>query len=139
MDPSYLWFRNVTQLSSTQKMFFRILIILPPTFHCAMTMLGASVIIVNMLLALVSKLKKLRVRAKNVNSTSKIGDIVEYASCMRAYRQLQIIILHMNQFLYYIFPVTLITQFCVVTLSSYAVIKMLGQVSHAIISSPCVA
>ncbi|OXA40914.1 hypothetical protein Fcan01_24359 [Folsomia candida] len=132
MDPSYLWFRPVTLQSPKSKIFCRILILFPTTFHASLIMFGAVIIIINMMLSLINNLQKLTVRAK-INNASKIRDIADYISCMRTYRQLQLLNFHTNEFLYYIFPVTLLAQFFVVTLSVYAAIKLVGLVPHAFI------
>lgn len=102
MDHSYLWFRPVTLLSPTAKIFCRILILLPTLFHCFLIMFGAAIIIVNMLLSLKNKVNNLIIFAEKINGKLGLRGIAQYLNCMRTYSQLSLITVHMNEFLYYI-------------------------------------
>lgn len=129
LDPSYLWFRNVTVISAATKLFIRIFIYCLSLLHSSNMVFGYGIIVFIILLIILSSLEVQTIsRFKPINPTITLNHIMS----IRRYRQLQIINLIFNQLLVYFLPVLTLMFLVAIAMMGYMLIKMSGIVPHAL-------
>lgn len=128
MDPTYLWFRNVSLISNRLKIILRSTVLCISILHACSELFGFAIIATNAILTLNVCLNGGKIgdmRAKFVTNSQIISNL-------RRYRQLQIFSSVVNLVLSYILPVGVSLTFLCMVLMGYFLIKMTHMVPYTV-------
>lgn len=125
LDPTYLWFRNLTIISSRLKLILQLIVIFPMVLHASILIFGFGVIGVNIILLILEVLE--REPYQNSRHSWK------YVINMQTYLQLVIITQVMNTIIWYFLPVFTLILVVFTIVMGYMILKMAGSIPYALI------
>ncbi|OXA40354.1 hypothetical protein Fcan01_25011 [Folsomia candida] len=128
IDPTYLWFRNASFLSTNFKTMLRALIMFVSMLHACSELFWFSIIASNVTVILNGCLKI----GKSWQKQTKFIASSQLISSLKRYRQLQIFNSVVNQVFSYILPVAVSLTFLCMVLMGYFLIKMTPIVPYTI-------
>ncbi|OXA63035.1 hypothetical protein Fcan01_00927 [Folsomia candida] len=130
LDPTYLWFRNVSIISCGMKLCFRILLYCSALMHISILIFGFAISGVNIIASIVRTLDR------SVSVDQERGNflnISQYVISIRIYRELQILTQVINQFIRYVIPVGALIFVLLAAMLGFMVIKMAGKIPFALV------
>lgn len=125
LDPTYLWFRNVTIISFRLQLFFRVVLTFVILLHSCILLSGFGIVGVSIILALLETLERVASQSER-----KIG---KHFVFIKTYRQLEIINQVVNIIDSYIFPIFVLILIVVAVLMGYMIVKMTGYIPYALL------
>ncbi|OXA63030.1 hypothetical protein Fcan01_00928 [Folsomia candida] len=130
VDPTYLWFRNVTIISCEMKLFFRLCLYCSTLLHVSVLIFGLAIIGVNIIVPILRSLE--RPISSNYECRSFLN-VSKYITRTRTYRQLQIITQVINQLVRHILLVGALILVLSAAMLGFMVIKMAWKIPFALV------